>query len=64
MELARLIRFLFLGSKDLEPYAILLVRVALGLFFAISPGETSFLLPDELRPCTRLWSRPRSHSRA
>src|SRR6201987_4965407 len=27
---------LLLGSSDLEPYAILLVRVSLGLFFAIS----------------------------
>jgi putative oxidoreductase len=32
----RLVQFALLGSSDLEPYAILLVRVSLGLFFAIS----------------------------
>jgi putative oxidoreductase len=30
------VQFALLGSSDLEPYAILLVRVSLGLFFAIS----------------------------
>jgi len=36
MEWERLARFLLLGSNDLEQCAILLVRVSLGLFFAIS----------------------------
>jgi putative oxidoreductase len=33
-----LVRFLLQGDRDLEAWAILLVRVALGLFFAISGG--------------------------
>jgi putative oxidoreductase len=32
----RLVQFALLGSSDLEQYAILLVRVSVGLFFAIS----------------------------
>ena len=32
----RLVEFALLGSSDLEQYAVLLVRVSLGLFFAIS----------------------------
>lgn len=43
MEWERLIRFVLLGSADFEPYAILLVRVALGLFFAISGGNKLFI---------------------
>ncbi|MGB8770674.1 MAG: DoxX family membrane protein [Candidatus Korobacteraceae bacterium] len=39
MEAERLIRFGLLGNANLEPYAILIVRVALGLFFAISGGS-------------------------
>ena len=31
-----LVQFAMLGSSDLEQYAILLVRVLLGLFYAIS----------------------------
>jgi len=38
----RLVRFALLGSSNLEPYAILLVRVSLGLFFAISGGNKLF----------------------
>jgi putative oxidoreductase len=38
----RLVQFALLGSRDLEPYAILLVRVSLGLFFAISGGNKLF----------------------
>src|ERR1700751_3195716 len=34
---------LLLGSSDLEPYAILLVRVSLGLFFAISGANKLFV---------------------
>ena len=36
---------LALGSSDLEQYAILLVRVSLGLFFAIS-GASKLFVPD------------------
>jgi putative oxidoreductase len=36
MDWKRLIQFALLGSSDWEQYAILLVRVSLGLFFAIS----------------------------
>ena len=36
MDWKRLVQFALLGSSDLEQYAILLVRVSLGLFFAIS----------------------------
>ena len=36
MDWRRLVQFALLGSIDLEPFAILLVRVSLGLFFAIS----------------------------
>lgn len=43
MEWERLIRFVLLGSADFEPYAILLVRVALGVFFAISGGNKLFI---------------------
>jgi putative oxidoreductase len=35
----QLIQFALLGSRDLEQYAILLVRVSLGLFFAISGAK-------------------------
>jgi len=40
----RLVRFLLLGNGGLEQYAILLVRVLLGLFFAIS-GANKLLVP-------------------
>ncbi len=43
MEWERLARFVLSGSGDLEPYAILLVRVALGLFFAISGANKLFV---------------------
>jgi putative oxidoreductase len=35
-------RFVLLGSSDLEQYAILLVRVSLGVFFAISGANKLF----------------------
>jgi putative oxidoreductase len=38
----RLIQFALLGSSDWEQYAILLVRVSLGMFFAISGGNKLF----------------------
>ena len=43
MEWERLVRFVLLGSANLEPYAILLVRVSLGLFFAISGANKLFV---------------------
>ena len=43
MEWERLIRFGLLGNANSESWAILLVRVALGLFFAISGGNKLFV---------------------
>jgi putative oxidoreductase len=43
MDWERWIRFALLGSSDLQQYAILLVRVSLGLFFAISGGYKLFV---------------------
>ena len=43
MDWKRLIQFALTGSGDLEPYAILLVRLAIGLFFAISGGNKLFV---------------------
>jgi putative oxidoreductase len=39
----RLIRFVMLGSHELEVYAILAVRIALGVFFAISGANKLFV---------------------
>ena len=39
----RLVRFVLLGSSDLERYAIPLVRVSLGMFFAISGTNKLFV---------------------
>jgi len=38
-----LVQFVLQGSSDLEQYAILLVRVSLGLFFAISGANKLFV---------------------
>ena len=43
MDWKRLVQFALLGSSDLEQYAILLVRVSLGLFFAISGTNKLFV---------------------
>jgi len=43
MDWKRLVQFALLGSGDLEQYTILLVRVSIGLFFAISGGNKSFI---------------------
>ena len=43
MDWRRLVQFVLLGSGDLEQYAILLVRVSLGLFFAISGANKLFV---------------------
>jgi putative oxidoreductase len=43
MDWKRLVQFTLLGSSDLEQYAILLVRVSLGLFFAVSGANKLFV---------------------
>jgi putative oxidoreductase len=43
MDWKRLVQFALLGSSDLEQYAILLARVSLGLFFAISGANKLFV---------------------
>ena len=43
MDWKRLVQFALLGSSDLEQYAILLVRVSLGPFFAISGANKLFV---------------------
>ena len=42
MDWRRLVQFALLGSSDLEQYAILLVRVSIGLFLAISGANKLF----------------------
>ncbi|MGA9886530.1 MAG: DoxX family protein [Candidatus Acidiferrales bacterium] len=49
MDWKRLVQFALLGSGDLEPYAILLVRVSIGLFFAIS-GANKLFVADGTKP--------------
>jgi putative oxidoreductase len=43
MDWKRLVQLALLGSSDLEQYAILLVRVSIGLFFAISGANKLFV---------------------
>ena len=43
MDWKRLLQFALLGSSDFEQYAILLVRLAIGLFFAISGANKLFV---------------------
>jgi putative oxidoreductase len=43
MDWKRLVQFALLGSSDLEQYATLLVRVSIGLFFAISGAKKLFV---------------------
>jgi len=42
MDLKRLVQFALQGSNDSEQYAILLVRLSIGLFFAISGANKLF----------------------
>src|ERR1700733_4936062 len=42
MDWKRLVQFALSGSSDLERYAILLVRISIGLFFAISGANKLF----------------------
>ena len=43
MDWKRLVQFALLGGSDLEQYAILLIRVSIGLFFAISGANKLFV---------------------
>jgi putative oxidoreductase len=43
MDWKRVVQFALLGSSDWQQYAILLIRVAIGLFFAISGGNKLFV---------------------
>ena len=43
MDWKQLVQFALQGSSDLEQYAILLVRVSIGLFFAISGANKLFV---------------------
>ena len=43
MDWKRLFQFALLGNSDLEQYASLLVRISLGLFFAISGANKLFV---------------------
>src|SRR3984885_13727712 len=43
MDWKRLVQLALMGSSDLEQYAILLIRVSLGLFFAISGANKLFV---------------------
>jgi putative oxidoreductase len=43
MDWKRLVQFALLGSSDSEQYAILLIRVSVGFFFAISGGNKLFV---------------------
>jgi putative oxidoreductase len=58
MDWKRLIQFALLGSSDLEQYSILLVRVSLGLFFAIS-GANKLFVTGSTQTCTKRWLRPK-----
>ena len=49
MDWKRLVQFALQGRGDLEQYAILLVRVSIGLFFAISGGN-KLLVPGGTKP--------------
>src|SRR5271169_3713881 len=43
MDWKRMIQFALLGSSDFEQYAIMLIRVSIGLFFAISGANKLFV---------------------
>jgi putative oxidoreductase len=49
MDWKGLLQFALSGSGDLEQYAILLVRVSIGLFFAIS-GANKLFVPGGTKP--------------
>jgi len=43
MKADALMRFLLLGNRSLEEFAVLLARISVGVFFAISGGNKLFL---------------------
>ena len=49
MDWKRLVQFALLGNSELEQYAILLVRLSIGLFFAIS-GANKLFVVDGTKP--------------
>jgi putative oxidoreductase len=49
MDWKRLIQLTLLGSSDLEQYAVLLVRLSIGVFFAIS-GANKLFVPGGTKP--------------
>jgi putative oxidoreductase len=49
MDRNRLVEFVLLGNTDLAQYAILLVRISIGLFFAIS-GANKLFVTDGTKP--------------
>src|ERR1700729_2479365 len=49
MDWKRLVQFALQGSSDWEQYAILVVRVSIGLFFAIS-GANKLFVADGIKP--------------
>ena len=59
MDWKRLVQFALLGSSDLEQYAILLVRVSIGLFFAIS-GANKLFVAGGTKPIYDTLLRPKS----
>src|SRR5215831_14271587 len=44
-----LIRLILLGNRSLEEFAVLLARISLGVFFAISGGNKRFVAGVRLR---------------
>ena len=60
MDWKRLVQFALLGSSDLEQYAILLVRVSIGLFFAISGANKLFVAGGTQTMFTKRSLRPKS----
>ena len=49
MDWKRLVQFALRGNSDFEQYAILLIRVSIGLFFAIS-GANKLFVPGGTKP--------------
>jgi putative oxidoreductase len=54
MDWKGLVQLTLLGSRDLEQYAILLVRVSLGLFFAVSGANKLFVAGSRQTMCETL----------
>ena len=58
MDWKGLVRFALQSSSHLEQYAILLIRVSIGLFFAIS-GANKFFVAGGTKPVFEtLWPLP------